>query len=542
MYYRADWFKEAGLAPPKTFDDFQDAAIKLTDPSKNRFGFGMRGAGGGEGLLIEVIRSFGSPIVDDKGQPAMDRQKATDAVKWYSELFTKHKAVPPSVTNDSFQQIMTGFTTGQTAMLWHHTGSLIDVSTALGADSGKFGTLPQPAGPAAHIADVSYSYNGMSDPKNADADWAWLDYWAQPDTQIAFLESTGYFPSSTKVADDARVQKNPYYAAAIETLKFGGPAPAFAGSVQLGPDGRPAQLPARAAGRDQAGGGGRRDDEGAGQGGQRLNAGRRTVSRPGSAGHRRRSRHRSGHRLRASPRRAHGSSSPMSTSTRPRHTCARIEASGGRRWPCRPTSPRRTARIACSRACAQTFDRLDILVNNAGIFHVAPLLDFPLEAWRRVFAVNLDGALLATQRAGRMMQAQAPHPVTGCRGKILNISSGAAERGRPFLPAYGASKAALNHLSKIVGAGARATRHRHDRAVPDLCARGHVRPDRRSDGRVRGHEPGGIRRPARGRQSARSACRNRRRSAPIAVWVAAHAGMSLNGQLVHTEAHVGALP
>src|SRR4051794_34541418 len=39
----------------------------------------------------------------------------------------------------------------------------------------------------------------------------------------------------------------------------------------------------------------------------------------------------------------------------------------------------------------QEFGRLDILVNNAGIFHVAPLLDFPVDAWRRVFAVNLDG-------------------------------------------------------------------------------------------------------------------------------------------------------
>ncbi len=234
MYFRADWFKEAGVEPPRTFDDFLNAAVKLTDPSRNRFGFGMRGAGGGEGLLIEVIRSFGSPIVDDKGQPAIDRQKAIDGVRWYSELFTRHHVVPPSVTNDSFQQIMTGFTTGQTAMLWHHTGSLIDVSTALGADSGKFGTLTRPGGPAAHIADVSYSYNGMSDPKNAEADWAWLDHWAQPDTQIAFLESTGYFPSSTKVVDDARVQKNPYYAAAIETLTFGGPAPAFAGSSNWG--------------------------------------------------------------------------------------------------------------------------------------------------------------------------------------------------------------------------------------------------------------------------------------------------------------------
>jgi multiple sugar transport system substrate-binding protein len=81
MYYRADWFKEAGIAPPKTFDDFQSAAIKLSDPSRNRFGFGLRGAGGGEAMLIEVMRSFGSPIVDDKGQPAMHRQNATDAVQ-----------------------------------------------------------------------------------------------------------------------------------------------------------------------------------------------------------------------------------------------------------------------------------------------------------------------------------------------------------------------------------------------------------------------------------------------------------------------------
>src|SRR6266511_3944371 len=135
------------------------------------------------------------------------------------------------------------------------------------------------------------------------------------------------------------------------------------------------------------------------------------------------------------------------------------------------TSPEAQDRLF-GRVRAQ-FDRLDILVNNAGIFHVAPLLEFPLEDWRRVFAVNLDGALLATQRAGRMMQAQAPHPVTNCRGKILNISSGAAER---------AAGSPVERLQK-----------------PDEVA-------------------------------------------VIAVWVAARVGMSLNGQLVHTEAHVGALP
>jgi len=234
MYYRADWFKEAGLKPPATFSDFQDAAVKLTDPAQKRFGFGMRGAGGGEGMVIEVMRAFGSPIVDDKGQPAIDVKKAADGLRWYTELYTKHKAVPPSVTNDSFRQVMDGFTTGQTAMIWHHTGSLIDVTTALGGDSGKFMTATGPAGPAAPIADVSFSYNGLADPKNEAASWAWLDHWAQADTQVTFLEATGYFPSSTAVVQDPRVQKNPYYGAAVDTLKFGGPPPAFPGSSNWG--------------------------------------------------------------------------------------------------------------------------------------------------------------------------------------------------------------------------------------------------------------------------------------------------------------------
>jgi galactitol 2-dehydrogenase len=187
------------------------------------------------------------------------------------------------------------------------------------------------------------------------------------------------------------------------------------------------------------------------------------------------------------------------------------------------------------------FDRLDVLVNNAGIFHVAPLLEFPLEAWRRVFAVNLDAALLATQRAGRMMQAQAPHASTGCRGKIVNISSGAAERGRPFLPAYGASKAALNHLTKstalVLGPHAIATTALYPTSVregmfgpiaDEMAEFEGMSADEFTTQRAAGSPLGRLQKPEE--------------VGAIAVWVVARPGMSLNGQLVHTEAHVGSLP
>ena len=129
-------------------------------------------------------------------------------------------------------------------------------------------------------------------------------------------------------------------------------------------------------------------------------------------------------------------------------TASTIKATGGQAVALEVDVTRPESQDALFEQVMANFARLDVLVNNAGIFHVAPFLDFPLEAWRRVFAVNLDGALLATQRAGKLMQRQGIHPVTRVRGKILNISSGAAERGRPFLAPYGASKAALNHLSK----------------------------------------------------------------------------------------------
>jgi len=60
MYYRVDYFQEAGIdKPPTTFEEFQDAAIKLTDASKNRYGFGLRGGGGGQGYVIGMIEAFG---------------------------------------------------------------------------------------------------------------------------------------------------------------------------------------------------------------------------------------------------------------------------------------------------------------------------------------------------------------------------------------------------------------------------------------------------------------------------------------------------
>lgn len=89
------------------------------------------------------------------------------------------------------------------------------------------------------------------------------------------------------------------------------------------------------------------------------------------------------------------------------------------------------------------FGRIDILVNNAGaIFGPSPVAQMADEAWRRTLEVNATGVFLATK-------AVLPAMIQGQRGgRIVNMSSLAAIRPRPYMAAYAASKAAVAALTQ----------------------------------------------------------------------------------------------
>ena len=94
------------------------------------------------------------------------------------------------------------------------------------------------------------------------------------------------------------------------------------------------------------------------------------------------------------------------------------------------------------------YGRLDILVNNAGITWGARPEDMPLDKWQRVIDVNLTGAFLFAQAAGREMLKRE-------YGRIINVSSiaglHAAVHG-PHYAAYAASKAGLMGLTRELAA------------------------------------------------------------------------------------------
>lgn len=93
--------------------------------------------------------------------------------------------------------------------------------------------------------------------------------------------------------------------------------------------------------------------------------------------------------------------------------------------------------------CIDAFGGIDILVNNAGIAFHSLFVDTTLEDWERVLRINLTGPLL-------IGQAAAQHMIEHGGGRIINIGSTSGQRGAVGRSAYGAAKAGLMQLTRIM--------------------------------------------------------------------------------------------
>jgi len=91
----------------------------------------------------------------------------------------------------------------------------------------------------------------------------------------------------------------------------------------------------------------------------------------------------------------------------------------------------------------EQFGRLDILVNNAGAaIGPAPVFYLAEEAWRQTLEINATGTFLCCQAALALLIDSGPG------GRIVNMSSLAAVKPRPYVSAYAASKAAVVALTQ----------------------------------------------------------------------------------------------
>jgi multiple sugar transport system substrate-binding protein len=230
-YYRSDFFAAKGIKKaPTTLEEFRLTAIELTDPSKKVYGFGMRGGAGGGGFITKLMHAFNGPIYDPKTRKAtLELDAAVDALRFWVRLGTKDKCIPPTAAGDGYAQQMGAFKAGGTAMILHHTGSYVEITTPLKAEI-EVKTFEFPKGPKAGMASVSPLGNGLfKGTSNPDAGFEWISYWGSKKAQVDFLQATGYWPTATGAANDPFIKNTAGFRTAESVLKTGWTAYTFPG-------------------------------------------------------------------------------------------------------------------------------------------------------------------------------------------------------------------------------------------------------------------------------------------------------------------------
>jgi 2-dehydro-3-deoxy-L-rhamnonate dehydrogenase (NAD+) len=98
-----------------------------------------------------------------------------------------------------------------------------------------------------------------------------------------------------------------------------------------------------------------------------------------------------------------------------------------------------------SAAAEAALGKIDILLCSAGVAGLNKnVIDYPVEEWRRIIDINLNGLFYCNRAIARRMAANA-------YGRIVNVASIAGKEGNPTASAYSASKAGVIGFTKSLG-------------------------------------------------------------------------------------------
>lgn len=109
-----------------------------------------------------------------------------------------------------------------------------------------------------------------------------------------------------------------------------------------------------------------------------------------------------------------------------------------------------TERTRLIREAIAVWNRLDVLVNNAGISRVIPHTDFAAATpaiWHELHEVNVIAPFHLTTEAVPFLRKAARRGRSGC---VVNISSHAGVRPKGASIPYATTKAALNHMTRLL--------------------------------------------------------------------------------------------
>jgi len=216
LMYNTIHFKEVGLdpnKPPATWAEFLDYARKLM--KADRWGVGIIGARQ-EGIFMRfnpwLWGAGGDYLTPDGRRSALDSPEALEGFKFYVELFTKHKLVPPGVIEQGAQEVRTQLAHEKVSMI-------ITLPAAPGivqAINPKMNVrevmmlAPVPVGKK-KVTSAWFSMRVISAfTRNPDAAWKVYKAWHEPESQMRNFKIAGVLSSRLDIKNSPEVKNDKF--------------------------------------------------------------------------------------------------------------------------------------------------------------------------------------------------------------------------------------------------------------------------------------------------------------------------------------------
>lgn len=236
LFYNKKLLDEAGVKPPTTWAELEEAAVKTTKWNGDKLevaGFSL----GDNGLFNMYLQQAGGTMLTEDGKTNFNNEQGKTVLNFWNKLLNEDR-----VYKVGFEQGLgegtDAFVTGKLAM--HYTGPwMLSTYKKYGKDL-DFGIVPPPAGPNGDKGSVMGGF-GLVIPEGAkhkEEAWEFIKWWtANKDNALLWAKTSLNMPGLKAALEDPFFKDDPLWQPFMETLEFAKIRPAHPGYSVMENDG-----------------------------------------------------------------------------------------------------------------------------------------------------------------------------------------------------------------------------------------------------------------------------------------------------------------
>lgn len=223
LYFNADLFEEAGLDPdnpPTTWEEWNSALEKLTDPSTDQAGISLIGCKNEGSVVVtnSLMFSNGGSVITD-GASSYDSAENVAALEQYATLAS---FAPTGVAATCEQDAVSRFTAGKAAMLLDGSWQQDTMKTSANFD-WRIAVPPVPEGETFIGTLGGFNLGISAKATNSDLAFKWIEHLTTPENQVAV---NSLIPALKTAGADFVAENRQQPDVVLETLENGGTRPA----------------------------------------------------------------------------------------------------------------------------------------------------------------------------------------------------------------------------------------------------------------------------------------------------------------------------